>query len=220
MTTLIAIPCADTVHTAFADALLRLDKPPETHVMFLPGSLIYDSRNQLSLAAIANNFDNVLWLDSDIVPPQDTLIRMREYMERNYSMVTGLYFKRTMPTAPVLYSRLEPPEADEHGHMRKRIEEYRDYPQDMFFQVAGCGFGCVMTSTDLLRELWDTAGKAGPPFTPYPWAGEDIAFCYRVNHLPGHGIYCDSTIKCRHIGSCAYTEGLYLSQGGEQNGAQ
>lgn len=215
MKTLIAIPCMDTIHTAFADTLLRMDKPPGTHVMFLPGSLIYDSRNQLSLTAMENGFDNVLWLDSDIVPPQDVLIRMQKHMETGFGMVTGLYFKRTMPTAPVLYKRIDKPEADEHGHMRKRIEEDRNYPRDSFFQVAGCGFGCVMTSTDLLRKMWE---MCGPPFTPYPWAGEDIAFCYRVNQLSGHGIFCDSTIKCRHIGSFAYTEELYSMQGGEQNG--
>lgn len=214
MKTLIAIPCMDTLHTAFADSLLRMDKPPGTSVVFLPGSLVYDARNQLSLTAMENNFDNVLWLDSDIVPPQDVLVRMQKSMDDGLSMATGLYFKRTMPTAPVIYKTIAPPEPDSSGHMRKRIEEYRDYEQDSVFPVAGCGFGCVMTSTDLLREMW---GKYGPPFTPFPWAGEDIAFCYRVNQA-GKQIWCDSSIKCKHIGTFAYTEELYKAQGGEQNG--
>lgn len=215
MKTLIAVPCMDTVHTAFADALLRMDKPPDTHVLFLPGSLIYDARNQLSLIAIQNGCDAVLWLDSDIIPPQDTLVRMHERMEQGYQMVTGLYFKRTMPTAPVIYSKVDQPDTDEHGRFRKRIIEYRDYPHDTFFKVAGCGFGCVMTRTDLLSKLWDTAG---PPFAPFPWAGEDIAFCYRANHA-GETIYCDSSIRCKHIGTFAYTEELYTTlTGGDQYG--
>lgn len=212
--TLIAIPCMDTLHTAFADALLRMDKPPGTSVCFKPNSLIYDSRNLLSLTAIENNFDNVLWLDSDIIMPADTLVRMQQYATNGYNMVSGLYFKRTMPTAPVIFSRIDPPAPDENGHVTKHIDEYTNYPSNKLIPVAGCGFGCVMTTTTLLRKLWD---EFFPPFAPYPWAGEDISFCHRVN-LSGFKIYCDTSIRCSHIGTFAYTDQLYQQQGGDWNG--
>lgn len=214
MKTLIAIPCMDTVYTAFAENLLAMEKPPETSISFRTNSLVYDSRNLLSLTALNGGYDNVLWLDSDVIPPRDTLVRM-QYHATTHDMVSGLYFKRTMPTSPVIYRRLEPPEPDGNGRFTNRIEDYTDYPRiESLFPVAGCGFGCVMTSTALLRTVWD---KFGPPFTPFPWAGEDISFCYRVNQS-GTQIFCDNSIRCGHVGLFSYTEQLYLRQAGDQNG--
>lgn len=208
MKTLIAVPCMDMLHTAFAESLLNMVKPEGTGVCFKSGSLVQDSRNLLSLYAINNGYDTVLWLDSDMVFPADTLVRMQARVSKGIDMVTGLYFKRTMPTSPVLYKELLPPEKNENGEIVKRVSDYTDYPHESMFTVAGCGFGCVMTTTALLKRMWD---EYGPPFTPYFWCGEDIAFCHRVNqsNVP---ICCDSSITCGHIGLFSYTEQLFQRQ--------
>ena len=212
MKTLIAIPCTDTVPTGFMESLLNLQKPEGTSVCIKPNSLIYDSRNLLSLTAIERGYDCVLWLDSDMMVPPYALSALIEDLETcNCGMVTGLYFKRQFPHTPVIFRHVLPPE-NQDGEIIKRIEEHYDYPRRTIFSVDGCGFGCCLTTTDLLKRVWD---KFGPAFAPYIWAGEDISFCYRVKLL-GERIFCDSRISCGHIGSYVFTEDAYKR--GEQHG--
>ncbi len=209
--TLIAVPCMDMMHTEFTKSLIYMHKGENVDVCFNQGSLIYDSRNLLSLTAIQNGFDYVLWLDSDMVVPKDALIKLRNVLKQcDYiDMVTGLYFKRKVPTVPVILRKLQTPEIGADGVPVKRMEEYTDYPAQQLFPVAGCGFGCVMTRVSLLKKVWD---KYGPAFAPYPWAGEDYSFCYRVNQLSEHGssIWCDSSVKCGHIGQMIYNEDMFV----------
>lgn len=206
MKTLIAIPCMDMLPVGFVQSLLYMHKGDNPTVYFKPNSLVYDSRNLLSLYAIENGFDNVLWLDSDMLFPPNTLTKLEAY---GMDMVTGLYVKRHEPVEPVLYEKIEEPERGKDGKLVANIASYINYPRDSFFQVAGCGFGCVLTSTALLKDVWDSFG---PAFTPYPWASEDISFCYKVNQL-GYQIYCDSSVSCGHIGQFVYTEELLPKAG-------
>lgn len=209
MKTLIAIPCMDTTPTLFTQALLRLEKGPDVAVCMKPNSLVYDSRNLMSLSAIEQGFDYVFWLDSDMIVPPDTLRRLLKTAETfPADMVTGLYVKRREPIIPVIYDVLEEPSVDESGKLVGRVHEYSNYPRDSLFKVKGCGFGCCLTSVSLLKVVWD---KFGPAFSPYPWAGEDISFCHRVNQL-GYDIYCDSTISCGHVGQMIYTEQLLIER--------
>lgn len=214
MRILIAIPCMNTVPVSFVESLLAIDKPEGTSVHFHKNSLIYDSRNLLSLKAIQEKYDYVLWIDSDIVCPPAVLTTLLNDMETYHSlMVTGLYVKRSFPVSPVLYDIVDEPSPNSEGTMQMRIHTYHDYPIDSVFPVEGCGFGCVLTDTRLLREVWD---RFGPAFLPFPWAGEDISFCYRVKKL-GHEIYCDSSIPLGHIGSMIYNTSL-LGNRGDANG--
>ena len=206
MKTLIAIPCMDTMPLGFVQSLLHLRKGENVSVAFHANSLVYDSRNLLSLTAIEHGFDRVMWFDSDMMFTPETLQILQDDMsDLECDMVTGLYFKRKKHSMPVIYSELELPGTDDNGMPVKHITEYTDYPRDRTFPVRGCGFGCVLTSVKLLKEVWD---KYGPAFAPFPWAGEDIAFCYRVNQL-GHQIYCDSRVTCGHIGTFVFTEDYY-----------
>lgn len=216
MKTMIAIPCMDTLPLGFVQSLLYAEKGENVTVQFKANSLIYDSRNLLSLMAIEDGFDRVMWIDSDMMFTHSAIKMLHDDMDQyKCDMVTGLYFKRTGMSLPVIYEELEIP-TEENGKPVRNIHEYMNYPPDSMFPVRGCGFGFVMTSTKLLKEVWD---KYGPAFTPYPWAGEDISFCHRVNQL-GHVIWCDSRITCGHIGTWVFTEDTYKAMRGDTNGEQ
>lgn len=209
MKTLIGIPCMDTMHYLFVTSYVNMIQPPDTKTCFKPNSLIYDSRNLISLTAIENNFDRVFWLDSDMYFPKETLTYLSDRMTAlGCDMLTGIYFKRHEPYSPVIYKRVDPP--DMLGdNPEKNIKEYADFPTDVSeFQVEGCGFGCVLTSVSLLKQVWD---KFGPAFTPFPWAGEDISFCYRVKQL-GIPILCDPSLPLGHVGTRIYMAHDYHPQ--------
>lgn len=203
--TLIALPCMDTMPVDFVKSLLYLRKGEGTDVCFKENSLVYDSRNLLSLTAIDKQYDYVMWFDSDMVFKPDTLDILRNDLETHpeIAMVTGVYVCRRNPVIPVMYCQLEPPEKGEDGRMHKRIFDYDVYPRNKLFQIAGCGFGCVLTRVSLLKEVWDTYGAA---FTPFPWAGEDISFCHRVNQIAPARIWCDSRVQCGHLGKKIFAD--------------
>lgn len=212
MKIMIAVPCMDTLPLKFVQSLEAMHKPEGTSVCYKPNSLIYDSRNLLSLTAIENGFDYVMWIDSDMVCPENMLTRLLEVSDNSgVDMVTGLYVNRAIPTEPVLFDCVDPPEVDSNQRVQKKVHRYFNYPRDAIFRVEGCGFGCVLTSVPLLKSVWD---RFGPAFAPFPWAGEDVAFCWRVKQL-GKVILCDSNVKCGHIGSFIYHEGLLKRGDGE-----
>ena len=212
MKTMIAVPCMDKIHTEFARCLIDLEKTNDTKICFKQSSLIYDSRNLLSLTALGMEFDRVLWLDSDMTFTAETLTQLHNVMDRGYDLVTGLYVKRKAPVIPVLYKTILPPDTSKPD-IKKCVIDYLDYPTDDIFPVAGCGFGCVLTSTALLEKVWK---RFGPAFSPLPGAGEDISFCYRAG-LVGASMVCDSSVRCGHIGGVTFTPEIYEKQRSEKN---
>lgn len=218
MKILVAIPCMDTWPVQFGLSLIEMltysQKFMKDEIRLCPmtNSLIYDARNLLSLTAIEQDFDYVLWLDSDMVFNPDTLASMLNTLRSSlhtvkgkfcteaqaYDMLTGVYYMRKEPHTPVLYKTISEPELKD-GQVQKKIQTTTDIP-DTLFDVEGCGFGCVLTSVPLLKEVWD---KFGPAFSPYPWASEDMSFCYRVKQL-GKKILCDPSIYLGHIGTAVF----------------
>ena len=189
MKVLIAVPCMDTVPSQFAQSLAVLNKVENCAIAFQMGSLIYTSRNNLASMAVQNECDYVLWLDSDMIFPPDVLQKLLEDREKG-DIITGVYYRRVKPFKPVLYSKLEINDegCDWLG--------YDDYPTDDLFEVAGCGFGCVLTPTNVFL---DVAQKFGDMFAPINGVGEDLSFCWRAKQC-GYKIIADPSIQCGHVG--------------------
>ena len=148
MKTLIAIPCMDQVPALFAQSLASLRKVGDCQIAFQMGSLVYTSRNELAKFAIKNEFDYVLWLDSDMVFDDDLLERMMKTLQENdLDMLTGLYFRRVLPYSPVLFDELTVKKAG------WKWTEFETIPGKGLFEVGGCGFGCVLMTTDVLISV-------------------------------------------------------------------
>lgn len=194
---LVAIPCMDMMHMQFVHSLLMLQMFPGTEIALGANSLVYDTRNQLAGKAINEGFDRVLWLDSDMTFSPDLVQRLAAHLDRGIEFVSGLYMTRKTPIVPCIFSDVsgEPPQST----------QYCDYPENSFFEIAACGFGGVMMTTDLLRRV---VAEYGLPFSPFIGAGEDISFCMRCKAL-GVPMYCDSSIKLGHIAYTEITESIY-----------
>lgn len=189
MKIMIAVPCMDQIPAPFVQSLATLRKVGDCELVMKMGSLIYTSRNSIATRAMQNEFDYVLWLDSDMVFTPDTLERlMKTLTENDYDIVTGLYFRRVPPYSPVIFDRLE---MDGEVCYWGEFKEIPDVP----FEVGACGFGCVLMKTDV---FFDVQGKFGQMFAPIGNNGEDIAFCWRARHC-GYKIYCDPSILCGHV---------------------
>lgn len=215
MKTMIAVPCMDTVLTDFAISVIRMMSFGECELANTKSSLVYDARNRLASQALNGGFDRILWIDSDMVFRPDLMIKLAKDMDEGREMVSTVYFKRKPPFTPICYKTLE--YSEENNRPVYQLEPYLDYPKDQVFQAAGCGFGAVMMTVDLVERVAD---KFGFPFSPMMGMGEDLSFCWRVNQL-GVPIWCDSRIKVGHAGVMTVTEETYLStrrDGGDDEG--
>lgn len=200
MKTLIAMPCMDMLHTDFCRSLLSLEIFGEVQYTFAQSSLIYDARNKLCSVAEEGGFDRVLWLDSDMIVPPSMFKRMHEHLDMGKDFISGIYFGRKPPFGPNIYKRCW--HSYETRFPTPHVDPFEDYPRDSLFQIGACGFGAVMTSVKLLRAVVETYGS---PFAPVAGFGEDIAFCIRAKEL-GTELWCDSSIKCGHVGMAVYSE--------------
>lgn len=199
MKILIAVPSMDQVPVQFAQSLSMLYRVGDCSVAFQVGSLIYTSRNHLASIAIGQEYDYVMWFDSDMVFRPDTLQRMVEELERdNLDILTGLYFRRVYPFKPVLFSKLVP---IEKGWEWEEPTEIPDKP----FELAGCGFGCVLMKTEVLM---DVQAKFNDMFGPLNNIGEDLSFCWRATQC-GYKVVCDPSIVLGHVGHMVVDKQFY-----------
>ena len=201
MKTLIAVPCMDTVAAPFAQALACLHKPGDVSLAMEISSLIYTSRDNLVQKAISIDADALLFLDSDMIFPADTLERMLAHLEAGKDIVSGLYFMRRAPFAPVLFDKLE---EDKTGAIISHKLEHLPKSKEPF-EVAGIGMGCcIIRKTVLLDVLMNEFAW----FAPYNGIGEDLAFCVRARKC-GYKIWCDPTISLGHIGQLIVNEDIW-----------
>lgn len=191
MKVFIAIPSMDTLSARFAQCLVNLvnyKRDFDVEVGFHIGSLVYDSRNKLAERAINSDCDYILWLDSDMTFMPDTLdIMVKELEDNNYEILAGMYYRRRPPFTPTLFKELR---IMPTGTVAKEFDEI---PEEIF-EVAGCGFGCVLMKRNV---LWNVLCQHGYMFSPINTVGEDLSFCWRAR-MCGHKIYCDPTIALGH----------------------
>ena len=202
MKTLIGVPCMDQVSALFAHSLATLNKVGECSVGIMVGSLIYSARNDFAKAAIQNHYDALMFFDSDMTFPEDTLEKMVKHIEDGKDIVSGLYFKRRPPFSPVLYKKL--------GYNKETDETYFEdllwLPEsEEPFEVEGCGMGCCIISTKVLADVMLNCHTW---FDPVHNFGEDLAFCCRARDL-GYKIWCDPSISCGHVGQLTVTEEVW-----------
>lgn len=187
MRLLIGIPTLDFVHVEFmrclTDLLMHLkDNGIDFDVDIESGTLVYLARERIVNKAIDGQYTHVLWFDSDMVFNPEVL---DDLLFSGKPFVSGIYHARRKGYASCIFQSIE---------VGNDIR-FEEYPHELF-KIAGCGFGCVLTTTELLSSVrlhYSTC------FTPMPMLGEDLAFCKRATDL-GYTLWCEPTVVCGHIG--------------------
>ena len=205
---MIAVPMMGTVCAEFFASAMNIQTTTETQMSMEVNSLVYDSRNKLSLKAIENDCDYILWIDSDMTFDRDVLIKLlQDAEELNADFITALFFMRSFPIKPVILKSLK--WGQENGEFFYGAELWEDYPRDQVFETCGGGMACTLVKVSAIKEVAEHFGMS--PFTPLPYLSEDYSFCWRLKQL-GKKMYCDSRIKVGHVGSFLYDEAAYIRQ--------
>ena len=186
MRLLIAIPTTDYIHADFVRSLTKLQKELDRkHISYdveiQNGTLVYIARNRLASRAVNEKYTHVLWLDSDMVFSEQIV---DDLMFCGKEMVCGAFVSRRPPYGSCVYTSIRKNEIE-------KVKEYGTKP----FRVDGCGFACVLMTTELLQAV---QLKFGTTFQPTDYYGEDLAFCWRVGQI-GREIWCEPTARCGHI---------------------
>ena len=207
---LIGIPTVSNVDASFFASILsmRYDDGNQYMTYVKSNSLIYNARIEIAHEAIRAGADYLMFIDSDMVCQSDTVKRMVAGIHGK-DFLTSLYFRRRMPTKPLILKYLEWYQ-DETLGAQTYAETYEDYPRDSVFEVEGCGFGCCIMRTEIAKRMEIACN--GNPWTPLPNLSEDFAFCWRARQIEGIKLWCDSSIRPGHAGLHVYTQDDWIKQ--------
>lgn len=195
MKTLIAIPCVNTLPIDFVTSLLKIVNS-DTTTLFIQNSLIYDARNQAVDIAINNGFDYLLFLDSDMIVNENTLLML---MRNRENIISGLYVERRGEHRITAYDNVKT-----RAIFRSPNADNITLDSDTCLrEVEGIGMGCCLIKVECLKQI---RKKYKSLFEPYKGLGEDLSFCYRARKC-GYHIMLDTTVRCGHIGEQIYEYG-------------
>ena len=191
---LVGILHVDTTTVAWALGLRALKIPGRfQEPLCVAGMPFDDSRNVLCQRALELGADGVFMLDSDVVAPVDTILRLWKH---NLPIVSGVYYRRSPPEGiPV---------------MQKPVGQWiTNFPKKSLIEVDVVGAGCLLLRRSLLENC--------PPQRPgkhwFDWRvcfhqsmpreeclSEDFTFMTHIRRTMGIKTYVDTSIECKHIG--------------------
>ena len=190
---LLAIPTNRYIEPETFKSVYNLHVPEDVEVTFqyFYGYQIDQIRNLI--AHWAYNFDYLFSVDSDIVLPPDSLVKL---LSHNVDIVSGVYIQRKQGVeVPEIYRK------NVHGGTSN--VSMHDIAPAGLHEIDGCGFGCVLINSTVIRKM-------GYPHFVYQMASatqiqvsEDNFFCHKAQQF-GAKIYVDSSIICEHIGSWTF----------------
>lgn len=166
---------------------------------------IDQARSQMASDALADGFEELMWIDSDIRFDPEDVERLRAH---DASVVSVIYPKKGVRA---LASHLEP-ETNEivfgrgggllairyaaTGFLLTRRAVYEDIRHACALPVCNERFGKPVVPYFLPMTLEDERG--------HWYLGEDFAFSERARRA-GHEIYADTTIRLFHIGKYGFS---------------
>lgn len=184
MTELIAIgiPSGDMVHADFAMslAMMCMNATAPVAVVNARSSLVPVGRNQCVEAAKTVKATHLLFLDSDLVFPPDTLAKL---LAHGKDIVGAAYSKREPPFYPLTVT-----EENEHQYITSGLRRVRLLPT-----------GCLLIRLRVFDAL------AAPYFNlkaeGEKLRGEDYYFCEKAN-AAGFALWCDGDLSMQlgHVG--------------------
>lgn len=200
---LIATPAYDgTVGVWFANSLAQTIKLGLINdIDFCPVYMSYDSlvqraRNDLLSIAVKNNFDDILWIDSDMEwDPQWAI----DYINSDKDVIGSPVIKKTLES--------------ESYNVKCEVENL-NIDEDNLIEVLSVGTGFLKFSKKAFTYLWDNSEKYIHNGEEKRWAfeikiqgndiiSEDVLICEKLRE-GGFKIFIDPYKTCNHVGVLKY----------------
>jgi hypothetical protein len=201
----VLVPAGGPIEPACDDAPRELERRGYPVWRVRGYAAIDAARNQMATDALAQGFDELLWIDADVVFDPDDVEKLRAH---GLPLVAGLYAKKSRRQFACAF--LPDTRAVSFG------------PRGGFLEVLYCGFGFVLTRRQVYETVQRQLGlpvcnrRFGLPLVPYfaplvvgegddAWyLAEDYAFCERARRC-GFRVLADLTIRLWHVGSYRFS---------------
>jgi hypothetical protein len=199
---LIAIPTNKNIEAATFKSIYDLKLPAgyRAEFQYFYGYQIDQIRNLI--AHWGQGFDYLFCVDSDIVLPNDTLLKM---IESDKDIISGVYIQRIPDT-----HRLELYYYNEFGGVSNVPWDSIKHVNGLL-EVAACGFGCVLIKSHVLRVMDYPHFVYTSAIDHANTISEDVYFCQKARDS-GFTVWCDTTIICDHIGSYTFKVNEAISE--------
>jgi hypothetical protein len=200
----VLVPVATTIESACEKGLAQLEARGYVVRRAFGQGAIDQARNELATEALADGFDELMWIDADIGFHPDAVDRLRAH---DLPLVCGIYPKKGQRA---LACNLLPETA---------VVTFGEGGGLLEIEYAATGFLLTRrTVFDDVAKHWGLPvcnEQFGHPVVPYflpmlvehgggHWyLAEDYAFCHRVRKA-GHRVMADTTIRLSHIGRYPY----------------
>ena len=192
----ILVPTRDTVHSQFAYCLAQLIKTTseagiDTYLFFDSSTILLNQREKLIENAKDIKCDYVLWLDSDMMFPSTTALRL---LAHNKDIVACNYMKRSKPLKTVAYTDLT------NWDSWLPLE-----PKDDLIKVEGVGMGCMLMKTEIFNSLQKPYFEFTYKGDTQDWYGEDFLLLTKLR-LNEFNVYIDTILSMdiKHLGIYAF----------------
>lgn len=200
---LVSILQVDVVTTAWAFGLRNLIVPGHLPPLPLAGMPFDHARNRACQSALEMGADYLFFLDSDVIPPRDAILRLINHRK---PLISGMYSRRSPPwSVPV---------------MIRNGAWVNEFPKGSVVEVDYVGAGCMLIARSVLEQLPPSDPMRGKHW--FDWKvdmiglvpngealSEDFVFCKRVKDVLGIPTLVDTSIECEHVGYAAATHGHY-----------
>jgi hypothetical protein len=219
----VALVSHEMVPVTFAQDLANLcaytafNIPEGMHfgINLISGTYVHSARREMLASLLNQGVTHILWLDTDMRFPRDSLIRL---LGRKLPVVGINYAKRTVDTDFVAFKSIS---WDKDG-----VSEHLITGKDStgVEEVEGIGFGMVLMRTAYLKNL---PSLDDDPWFFFEWlpgrrqVGEDIYFCRLLKKM-GVSIHVDHDLskQCKHTGmieyDCSMAEMFHLQREAEK----
>src|SRR3989338_74993 len=163
----IAIPLyTSLIYWQTVAAILALERPFQTDLMVFQGGLVDRARNRLVEQMLDHPMKptHLFFLDNDVVPAPDTLLRL---LKANQPIVSGVYRRRVPPHEPMVFL-----------NKRGIFQPISLKSKNKLVTADYVGGGCLLIERKVLEKL-------KPPWFVIEWRGknqlsEDFYFCEKA----------------------------------------
>jgi len=193
----ICLPCRDQVCTSFAYDLAILtanfsakhvSNGGKLYIFTSMGTLIANQRQQLALEAMDAGCSHILFLDTDMRFPKDTLDRL---LAHDKPIVAANYATRRMPVKTVAFK------SDTNWDCIYTTPESTGLER-----VHSVGMGVMLIKREVFQKAELPWFHLGYSLKTHSFSGEDIFFC-RAARKNGFEVFIDHDLskEVKHIGS-------------------
>lgn len=191
MSVLICIPTYETITPETFKSVYGLSINPEQGrpmFDFVKGYGCAQARNKCAKEAMEYGFDYLMFVDSDVILPDDALVNM---LQGDADIVLGIYPRKNTTTGQ---TEIFLPGVKDFTD--KNNLNLSNVPEEDRIPIKGGGMGCALIRVDLFEQMEYPYFK----YVEYEngsTLSEDNYFCWMAGKL-GATIECDTRVRCLH----------------------